>query len=310
MKIDFYGSRGSIPSPLTLSDYQSKVKSILHMYKQSQIKDVDEFFTTLPSDLSHIYGGNSSCICIEGKNDDMLILDAGSGLRELGKKLADKNNMTIHILFSHFHWDHICGIPFFKPIYNPTNTIVFYSTNNNMIDNLARQQHSEHFPMPFDKLPAKKKFVFLDKENPFRIGDFTIFHLALSHPGGSTGYVIQSDGKKVSYATDAEFTPDNVKEKDLFYKACFESSDVLIMDSQYSLIEFFQKFDWGHTSSTMAVNLALEWRVKKLVLFHFDPDHKDIDLIKILNETKQLATKYNKRKLEIVQAIEGTSIEL
>ena len=221
MKINFYGSRGSIPTPLTLSVYQQKIKSILHLYKQSEIKDIDTFFEQLPFDLSHIYGGNSSCVNIEDGNE-MIILDAGSGLRELGKKYASATNSTFHILFSHFHWDHICGIPFFKPIYEPTNTVVFYSTNSNMIDNLARQQHNEHFPMPFDKLPAKKKFVFLDKENPFKIGDFTIFHLALNHPGGSTGYVIEKNGKKIAYATDTEFTPDNVKEKNLFYKACLK----------------------------------------------------------------------------------------
>lgn len=310
MIITFYGSRGSIASPLILSDYQNKIKNILNLYKSSEISDIDTFFNNLPFDLSHIFGGNSSCVSIEDKNNDIIVLDAGSGLRELGKKLADKNNLTIHIFLSHFHWDHICGLPFFKPIYNPSNTIVFYSTNSNMIDDLARQQHSEHFPIGFDRLPAKKRFVFLNKENPFKIGDFSIFHLPLNHPGGSTGYVIENNGKKVSYATDTEFTPDNIDEKSMFYKACFESSDLLIMDSQYSLSEFFNKFDWGHTSSTMAVNLALEWRVKRLALFHFDPDHKDSDLLRILNEAKEHAKSYNKRRIEIIQAVEGTSIEL
>ncbi len=311
MRVDFYGSRGSIPSPMTLSEYRSKIIRILHLYKDAANKNPESFLGGLPSELSCTCGGNSSCVVLSDDSEDIIVLDAGSGLREFGKKISDKNNLTIHILFSHFHWDHICGIPFFKPIYNPSNTVVFYSTNEKMIDNLVRQQHSEHFPLPFDKLPAKKKFVFLNKENPFSVGKFKIFHMPLNHPGGSTGYVVDNEGKKLSYVTDAEFTPENLEEKKMFYKACFEGSDILILDSQYSLCESFNKFDWGHTSYTMAVNLALDWRVKRLVLFHSDPEHNDSELFKILEEAKQFAaTNYNKRKIEILRAVEGTAINL
>lgn len=312
MRLVFYGARGSIPTPLTLDEYQAKIKEILTLYSMSVNKNIDNFIKELPFCLSHICGGNTSCVSIEDDSiDDIIILDAGSGLRNLSKKLINKNNLKIHIFLTHFHWDHICGIPFFKAIYNSTNNVTFYSPDENLKYNLERQQHHSHFPLPFEKLPAKKHFVILDKENPFHLNGFDITNILLNHPGGAYGYIFIKDNKKISYVTDTEFTPDNIKEKNIFYKACFENSDVLIMDSQYSLSEFFSKFEWGHTSSTMAINLALEWRVKKIVLYHFDPDHTDKDLLRIMNEAKAIkSSKYNKRNLEIIQAYEGLKIEI
>ena len=121
MKIHFYGSRGSIPTPLLLKDFQDRVKKILNLYKKSKEKNINTFFSKLPFDLSHLYGGNTACTTIEEKNKELIVLDAGSGLRVLGNQLAQLSNQTIHIFLSHFHWDHICGIPFFKPLYNPSN---------------------------------------------------------------------------------------------------------------------------------------------------------------------------------------------
>ncbi len=310
MKVYFYGSRGSIPTPLLLNEFQNKVKQILAIYKKSKDKDINSFFSKLPFEISHIYGGNTACTTIEEENKELIIIDAGSGLRVLGNKLIQAKNQIIHIFLSHFHWDHICGIPFFKPIYNPTNTIIFYSTDENLIQNLARQQVESHFPLPFTKLPAKKKFVILDKKSQFKLNGFTIFNIPLNHPGDCTGYIFEKDGKKISYLTDTEFTPDTLQGEEDFYKACFENSSILILDSQYNVIEIFSKFDWGHTSSNMAVNLALDWRVKKLVLFHFDPNHSDTDLYKLWKEADEQKNQFNKRDLEIIPAIEGTFIEI
>jgi phosphoribosyl 1,2-cyclic phosphodiesterase len=310
MKIHFYGSRGSIPTPMLLSDFQTKIKKILKLYNKSKEKNIDAFFSKLPFELSHIFGGNTACTTIEEKDKELIVLDAGSGLKTLGNKLAQLNKQTIHIFLSHFHWDHINGIPFFKPLYNPSNTIIFYSTDERMIQNLARQQVESHFPLSFQKLPAKKKFVILDKKSQYKLNDFTIFNIPLNHPGDCTGYIFEKKGKKISYLTDTEFTPDSLAGEEDFYRACFENSTVLILDSQYSVVEIFSKFDWGHTSSNMAVNLAIDWHVKNLVLFHFDPNHKDEDLYKILVDAKNQNKQFNKNKLEIIPAIEGTYLEI
>jgi len=310
MKITFYGARGSIPTPMSLQDYQAKIKKILTLYKKSTIPSIAKFIKTLPFELSHIYGGNTACLTIDEGENDLIILDGGSGLRMLGHELENRSNMTLHIFLSHYHWDHLCGIPFFKPLYNPSNTVIFYSPNEEIIQNLCRQQHHAHFPMPFQKLPARKKFVILDSCNHYHLNGYDILNIPMYHPGGCTSYIFEKDGKKISYATDTEFTPEKMKEKEHFFKACFESSDVIILDCQYSLNESFTKFEWGHTSANMAVNLALEWRIKKLVMFHYDPVHTEEQLEKILKEAIKQKKQFNKRNLDIVSAIEGTSIEV
>jgi len=309
MKVHFYGSRGSIPTPILLEDYQNKLKKILTLYKDSSEKNIDKFLKKIPFHLSHVYGGNTSCVVIEDDKGTEIVLDAGSGLRMYGNKHLKQSNKTFNIFLTHFHWDHICGIPFFKPIYNPTNTICFYSTNDKLLQNLSRQQVDAHFPVTFAKLPAKKKFVILDKHSSYKLNGFNIYNIPLNHPGGCTGYIIEKDGKKISYITDTEFTPDKLDEGD-FYRAVFEDTDLLIMDSQYSVVEIFSKLDWGHSSSNMAVNLSLDWNVKKLALFHFDPEHKDIDLYNIWDEANKQKKIFNKKNLEIISAVEGTTVEI
>lgn len=311
MKVTFYGAQGSIATPLTLAEYQDKIKRILHTYATSDIKDVDQFFNSLPPRLSYISGGNTSCAALESDGEEMIILDAGSGFRELGRTLQEKSGQTYHLFFSHFHLDHICGIPFFKPMYNPSNKIIFYSPFKNMEELLSSQQNEGFFPLPFEKLPAQKEFVILDPRQEISLGSYQIRPVILNHPGNCFGYTFIKGNKKLGYATDTEFTPEGMEEQELYYKACYESCDLLIMDAQYSMREIFGKFSWGHTSSITAVNLALDWRVKKLVLFHFDPEYTDDDLAHIVHDAViHKNNVYNKRNLEIRLAIEGTYIEI
>ncbi|MBN2545378.1 MAG: MBL fold metallo-hydrolase [Spirochaetes bacterium] len=313
MKIHFYGSRGSIPSPLLLKNYRLKIKKILELYNQNREKGIDEFMKIIPFDLSHIYGGNTACTVIrddEMPKDNHLIIDAGSGLRIFGNEFIGKNGSTFHIILSHFHWDHICGLPFFKPIYNPKNKVYFYSPFKDTLKNLRRQQHKAHFPMTFDNLPAEKEIIKLKENKVFNLLGFEIRPILLKHPGKCYAFILEGYNKKISYISDGEFTHDSIIDKEAFYKECFENSDAAIMDSQYHLIEFFNKFDWGHTSTNMVINLALDWQIKKLIMFHFDPDHSDEELIKILKEAKEQKDFLKKPPLEVFQAIEGTYIEV
>ncbi|MCG8569111.1 MAG: MBL fold metallo-hydrolase [Spirochaetes bacterium] len=310
MKIKVYGARGSQPVPLLPSQYQTMVKQVLRIFQASGESDIDRFMESLPFQLKSLHGGNTSCITIEDNTQELIILDGGSGLRVLGNEYKGKKNQVFHIFFSHFHWDHICGIPFFKPLYEKTNTIFFYSPNSNMLTSLCRQMHPSHFPITFSQLPAHKKYILLNDKHLFQLNGYDIQIVPLIHPGGANGYIFMKDGKKISYVTDTEFTPDNIKDKDMLYKAYFESSDLLIMDAQYSLQEFFSKFDWGHSSANTVVNLALHWRAKRLMLFHFDPDHDAEDLERILEEAREQTTNFNRRKLDIYNAVEGTVIQL
>lgn len=311
MKVFFYGTRGSIPTPLLLKEYKSKIKKILELYNKTSNKNVNKFISSLPFNLSHIYGGNTACVVLKEEsvnNNHHIIIDAGSGIRNYGNEIKNVVENTFHIFISHFHWDHICGLPFFKPIYNPKNKIIFYSAFDNTLQRLQRLFHSEHFPVTFDALPVKKEIIKISENSDIDVLGFKIKAVSLKHPGGAYAFVFNGYGKKFSYITDAEFTQETLENNSNFYKKIFENSDIAIMDSQYHVIEFFNKFDWGHTSTNMAVNIALDWNIKRLVMFHFDPDHSDDDLVKILKEAKEQKDFLNK-DLMIFQAIEGTYID-
>ncbi len=305
MVIEFFGVRGSLATPLTFDVFRQKAISLLEKYQDNKAQPPSDFFDSLPLEDKLIFGGNTPCVLVQNKENERIILDAGSGLRVLGNRFAGESNTTYHIFLSHFHWDHICGIPFFKPIYNPTNTVIFYSPSKKLSYALNRQQHEQHFPVSFKSLPAKRRLVILKENFGHTLGEFNIRPIKLNHPGGSYGYVVMSDKTKLSYLTDAEFTGENIEGKELFYKAIFESSDLIIMDTQYSLNESFRKIDWGHTSSSMAVNLSLEWRAKRLVTFHYDPDHSDKELFRIGKDAREQSKVFNKRQLEIIRAYEG-----
>ena len=312
MRIKIWGSRGSIPTPMTNDAYRFKVRRLLELYAKSEDKDIDTFLENVPFHLSNTYGGNTACVqVIDDSSKDIIVLDAGSGLRLLGNDLAGKGGLNIHLFISHFHWDHICGLPFFGPIFNPTNTITFYSTNDEIAENLTRQQHPAHFPISLESTPSEKKFVVINSDHTVKIGGLEIRAVDLIHPGGCSAFVVHSGKKKLSYVTDTEFTEDGIAGKELYYKACFESSDLMLLDCQYSLVEFFSKFNWGHTATNVAVNLALEWRIKQLAMFHFDPMHSDEDLSRMLIEAKSITNpKYNNRNLKVIQAVEGSVIEV
>ena len=310
MEVVFYGERGSFPTPLTPEDYQKNIKTILDIYNNSNEKNIDQFVKTLPLNLYQIRGGNTSCFTIEKEKSDLIVFDAGSGLIELGKKLKFKNNLNIHIFLSHFHWDHICGIPFFKPLYNPSNTIYFYSTDKNLLKNLIRQQLKPFFPISFSELAAKKKFSILKFQVKYQLKDFSFRAIPLKNPGVSTGYIFESDKKKIGYVTEVEFTPDDIHNNKMFYKACFEGIELLIMGSQHNLKDYYNKFTWGHTSYEMVADLALEWRVKKLILFHSSPEQTDEDMNIVIKKANEQIKQYNRRQLDIIQAYEGLTLKI
>ena len=171
--------------------------------------------------------------------------------------------------------------------------------------------NSEYWTKPKEIRPYVYEMIYDDEDYIYVNEYFNQPDADIPPLGGCSAFVLSKNNKKISYVTDAEFTPDNIDESNLYYKACFESSDLLLLDSQYSLVEFFSKFQWGHTASTVAVNLALDWRIKQLAMFHFDPEHSDEDLSRMLIEAKSLTNpKYNNRNLKIIQAIEGTTIEV
>lgn len=250
IKIKFWGTRGSIPTP-------------------------GRYFLK--------YGGNTPCVEIRC-GDTILIFDAGTGLRDLGASLLHEfgaSPANYNILISHTHWDHIQGFPFFHMAYIPGNTITFYGGNSvSALEKLIYgQMEKEYFPVTVNELASSVVFNTLT-ENPFYINDVKIYFTHLIHPSLSLGFRIEYKGKVVVYATDSEISDDpeieKVNEKNI--GSLIRDADVLIADCQYTDEEYKNKAGWGHTTLRKTIEISNRFNVKNLFAFHHDPTRTDEEL--------------------------------
>ena len=259
MKVTFWGVRGSIPTPQA-------------------------------ANLG--YGGETSCVAIEVKatreaEGARLVLDAGSGLRALGAAIVrEGGDASENILLSHFHWDHIQGLPFFAPLYGK-GRLHFHAQvpAERLHANLAAQMTAPFFPLEFDAAPAVKEFSQFAWHTAFTIGPFQITPFPLHHPQDCTGFRVECGGKVIVYATDHEHGD---AEKDAVLLKYAKGADILIADAQYTLEEYAQRKGFGHSTWQEAAKLAAAAQVGRLVLFHHDPWHGDDALRQIVLEARKL----------------------
>ncbi len=236
-------------------------------------------------------GGNTSCVEVRC-GDELIILDAGTGLRALGAQLPRGRSVNASILLSHFHWDHIQGFPFFTPAYVPGNLIDLYGPeraagkDGNIRGAFEAQMRAPHFPVGMETMRATLGFFPVASGQVFQIGAARITAASACHPNGCLAYRIEHDGCSVVYATDTEHLPDGRVDESLRQLA--QGADVLIYDAQYTDDEYAAgKKGWGHSTPTEGVRLAQAAGVGQLVLFHHDPTHDDFHVARIEAETRR-----------------------
>ncbi|HOO71380.1 MAG TPA: MBL fold metallo-hydrolase [Spirochaetota bacterium] len=284
MLIKLWGVRGSICAPLTNREYRSKISRIIEhtlQKKNSSSSNTNEIIEALPDSLKYLYGGNTTCAAVTSDSGKTYILDCGTGIRELGYEMMKgdcaSGKGVVDIFLTHNHWDHLQGLPFFTPLYIKGNKINFYSPYPDQKQYLIQQMDPPFFPAPFEGTASEKNFITLEKgiNLPLKLEKDLIVDIhPLKHPNGCHAYRFRQNGKTFVFATDCEFTGESLEmggpEMDFF-----NHTDLLVLDSQYTLDESFTKFDWGHTSFTMAVNCGVRWKVKNLVLTHHEPSYSD-----------------------------------
>jgi len=312
MKIRFWGVRGSIPTPLMPARLRSKISSVVQRVTARDIESQEareRFLASLPDYLFSTVGGNTACVEIATAESCRIILDAGTGIRDLGAEIeAARRPVACHVFFSHFHWDHIQGIPFFAPAFDPRNTLRFYSPVPGFRAILEAQMKSPYFPIGMDVMSAEKSFVELGA-GPIRIGGVEVMHRGVNHPGGCYSYAIVEGGVKVIYATDTELREEDFR-KTAENAAYFQDADALIIDTQYTLGEAIEKYNWGHSSFSLAADFVSTWGIKRLILFHHEPSYSDRKVGSLLKNAAWYADHLGGKGFEVHLAREGLEIEV
>jgi anti-anti-sigma factor len=317
MKVKFWGVRGSIPAPLTSDKVEEKLLTALLGAKGVDLSSrqaVQEYVASLPPLARGTVGGNTPCVSIEA-GDEWIILDAGSGLRNLGVELMarafGRGQGIAHILLSHTHWDHIQGFPFFAPMFVPGNRITIYSPIPDVEQRIRNQQAPEYFPKLIKQIArADLSFVQLQEGVPITIAGIHVNSILQAHPGRSYGYRLDGDGACIVYASDAEYKSLSEAHTGR-YVDFMRDADVLIFDAQYTLSDSFQRVDWGHSSSMIGVDMAVRANVKQLLLFHFEHVYTDAQIQEILDSTlKYVAIDPVQPRCQVQLAMEGLTIQL
>jgi phosphoribosyl 1,2-cyclic phosphodiesterase len=313
MKVTFWGVRGSLPTPLSPDQVRSKIAAVVQRIRPPDLLNEqtrEQFLANLPPYLFGTTGGNTTCLEVRTDDDRLIILDGGTGLRDLGVSLEKRREPVreFPIFFTHFHWDHVQGIPFFGPAWVKGNRLIFASPVPSVERIIKEQMRPPYFPVTMDAMPSELHFIYLRGES-VRIGAAEIRWKRMNHPGGAFAYKITENGKSVIFATDSEVTDREFQQREE-NRSFFESADALILDSQYTLEESFTKFDFGHTAYTMAANLAVEWKVKTLVLFHHEPRYDDRKISGIARSAQWHRAQLGTGSLDIRSAQEGMELTL
>ena len=320
MKIKFWGVRGSIPSPLTNEQIENKLYKTLYLYNKSKYyktKNIQKFLKNSPFHVNHTYGGNTACIEINC-NDELIILDAGSGIRALGLDILKRSdsNKTIHLFISHTHWDHICGFPFFVPALITGKKIKIYSPLPDIKERMIYQQDFRFFPVELEKMASDMEFIILPENKKYNLNGIDITNFKQNHPGYSFGYSFEYDRKKMVYSSDIEIF-NTAQDYYIAYENFINNADILIFDAQYSLQESLERISWGHSSDTMGVELALKTHIKSLVFFHHEPRNSDELLYNNLKTTIKFRDVINSslykdkpRPLDISNAYEDMELNI
>ena len=289
LRVRFWGTRGSIPTPGA------------HTVR---------------------YGGNTPCLEVRTADGWLIVLDAGTGIRELGYDLlrrADGTAIAGDIFLTHAHWDHIQGLPFFAPIFGQGNrfTILGSSAMERRVDHVVRDQMNPVvFPVSFEQLSASIDFQDLVEGTRTAGNGYEVTAFAVQHPGGALGFRFTEPGREdgaLVYVPDCELAPHPQYGTDTGWRARMVSfvrgARVLIHDAMYTPAEYDHHHGWGHSTHREAVELALEAGVETLVLFHHEPRRSDDALDAILAECRGLV-RARGGTLEVLAASEGLSLDL
>ncbi|MBL7994920.1 MBL fold metallo-hydrolase [bacterium] len=302
MKVKFWGVRGSYP---------------------------------VPGISTNKYGGNTPCIEVRLNNGQLIIIDAGTGIRMLGQELINNGfgsgKGRADILISHTHWDHIQGFPFFKPLFIDGNQFTIHARPSNHLhlkEIISYQNKDCYLPIPFNAVKANLDFVEIDADQKFRIGDAVVKTFKLNHPNIAIGYRIEADGKVFAVVSDTapfenvligeQFIPKppstlteeeerTLGELQFKLNSVLEDVDFMVYDTFFQVNEYVKNPHWGHSTPEHGIDLCLESGVPRMALFHHAPGNTD-EILDGMQNYYRLKSK--ETHVEVIVAREGEEIIL
>jgi len=315
MKVKFWGVNGSIASPCDSQQIFTKVERLVDMIQPEDLKDEtskQNFIDNLPHSCKGTYKGNTSCVQVSTACGKEIILDTGTGARKLALSLLGsplgKGQGEVFIFYSHLHWDHIQGFPFFVPAYIPGNKIHIHGVIPGLEENFKKQMTHPFFPVLFDQLGADVVFREMAEGEELLLGDSVkINSEKLYHPQVSHAFRVDDGTGKTVYMTDSEFHMTNME---LIQNAVelVQDSDVFIFDCQFTFQDAISKIDWGHSSVFTGIDIATSAGAKALYLFHHEPAYDDFKIEKIMEEAFKYRKAAGNKDLQIVGAYDGLEV--
>ena len=291
MRIRLWGVRGSLATPMSTAQLRDKTRALLAEATPADLANgaaIDAYLDR--SAHSWTYGGNTSCVEVAFP-DATFVLDAGTGLRNLGLQLgADgrlaKADHDLHFFFTHFHWDHICGFPFFGPLYVPGRRLDIWSGRSDAERLLQTQMGDAHFPVKWEMLKSTIACHQLPEDAVTTIAGAEVSIMPLIHPDKAFGYRISRGGRTVCYLTDTEVSkhPNRVAQQ---YAEFVAGADVVIVDAMYGFLEYHDKINFGHSTIFNFIDFFKDIELGELVIFHHDPMANDPAVTKLLNDAKR-----------------------
>ena len=259
------------------------------------------------------YGGNTSCVEVRGDNGDVLVLDAGTGMRPLGVVMADDGAKRIDVLLSHLHLDHLQGLGFFRPLFQSDRQIHVWGPSSPvqpLADRIATYLSPPLFPVRLADLPARIEFHDAP-EDEVTIGTLSVKAALVTHQGPTVGYRIEEDGRSLVYLPDHEPSLGiDLSDRPADWISGFHlarNADVLLHDAQYSDEEYPRHVGWGHSAIKHVVEFARMADVRYLFLFHHDPYHPDAELEELVEAAQRLCPE---GPTEVLAATEGMTVDL
>jgi len=319
MLVRFWGTRGSLPTPISSVEIREKIVGALLAADGRRFNDADEAAAFVEGDLAfpigNTYGGNSSCVELDLGEDEFMVFDMGSGLRPLGidalRRFGEGRAKTFNIFMSHLHWDHIMGFPFFTPAFIPGVKLNFFGGHDQIEHALRRQQEKISFPVPLDFMNAEMTFTVLEPGEIHEINGCRVEVIKQYHDNDSYGYRVERGGKTFVYSTDSEHKGDDLEAENAFVEF-FRDADLVIFDTMYSLGDSItMKEDWGHSSGLIAVDFCHRAEAKRLAMFHHEPLYDDKTLHGLLEEAQRYEELMRgEHALEVLCAADGLEVRL